>query len=397
MNFHDLFFNNDRDCLLNFDGFDNFLPGCNNLDLFNFNFPDFFWDEGSFDLGLNWDFFPNVEGNNFLCLYIFRDQNFLKEGFVNKDLYFPNLFFFITFDEMRTINVDLLGYFPDKFLLNFQFNFNQFFNGIGDNNRFISVLGEFDNLNFRFFDLDGNFSDNFNCVLIFDDDWNCFLYLNQFCFVDDVGNSNFNRFDDLSGLYLWNNLFHSFYHFYQLLYFSLDYSFNLFHFNISNDFINLYLSQNLFSFHKWDYLLNFDGDLFGDFDYSLDDDLFGGGNFDQFIRVDLDGNLFIDLNFNWFLDVDGDLSGGCVYCLLFLFEDGRFLGIERHTFFVVHGVVYFVLNDNGGFKVPCGWSEEFNDGINFKIVALFLKHGDQSSIKGKLYAMFLTDTHQFLQ
>ena len=83
--------------------------------------------------------------------------------------------------------------------------------------------------------------------------------------------------------------------------------------------------------------------------------------------------------------------------MLFLFEDGRFLGIERHTFFVVHGVVYFVLNDNGGFKVPCGWSEEFNDGINFKIVALFLKHGDQSSIKGKLYAMFLTDTHQFLQ
>ena len=67
LNFHDLFFNNDGDCFLNFNGFDNFLSGWNNLNLFDLNLPDFFGDEGGFDLGLNWNFFTDVEGNNFLC------------------------------------------------------------------------------------------------------------------------------------------------------------------------------------------------------------------------------------------------------------------------------------------------------------------------------------------
>ena len=396
LNFHDLFFNNDRDCSLNFNGFDNFLSGWNNLNLFNFNFPDFFGDEGCFDLGLNWDFFPDVEGNNFLCLYIFGDQNFLEERFVDEDLNFPDLFFLITFDEVWTIDVDLLGNFPDKFFLNFKFNFNQFFKGIGDNNRFISIFCKLDDLYFRFFDLDRNFCDNFNCVLIFDDDWNCFLNLNQLGFGDNVGNSNLDWFYNLPGLYLWDNLFYSFNYFNQFLYLCLYYPFNLFHLNISDDFIDLYLSQNLLSFHEWDYLLDFDGDLFGDLDYSLDNDLFGGGNFNQFIGVDLDRNLSVDLDFGRFLDVDGDLPGGRVYGLLFLFEDCGFLGVERHAFFVVHGVVDFVFDDDGGFKVTCGWSEEFNDGVDFKIVALFLKHCDQSSIKGELDSMFLTDAHQFL-
>ena len=106
--------------------------------------------------------------------------------------------------------------------------------------------------------------------------------------------------------------------------------------------------------------------------------------------------MSVDLDFGRFLDVDGDLPGGRVYGLLFLFEDCGFLGVERHAFFVVHGVVDFVFDDDGGFKVTCGWSEEFNDGVDFKIVALFLKHCDQSSIKGELDSMFLTDAHQFL-
>ena len=397
LNFHYLFFNNDRHCLFHFDGFDHFLPGCNNLNLFNFNLPDFLRDEGGFDFSLNWNFLSDEEGHNFLCFHIFGDQNFLDEGFIDKDLNLPDLFFLVTFDEVRAVDVDLLGHFPDEFLLNFKFNFNQFFKGVGDDNRFVSVLGELDNLNFRFFDLDGNLGDNFNCVLIFDDDGNCLLYFNQLSFGDDVRNSNFDGFDYLLGLYLRDNFFNSFNNFNQFLHFGLNYSLYLFDFNVSDDFVDLDFPCYFFSFHEWDYFLNFDGDLFGDFDYSLDDDLFGGGNLDQFIRVDLDGNLFVDLHFDRFLDVDWNLSGGSVYFLLFLFEYGWFLGVERYTFLVVHGVVNFVLDDDGGFDVPGGWPEEFYDSIDFKVIALLLKHGDQSSIKGKLNAVFLPDTHQLLQ
>ena len=185
-----------------------------------------------------------------MCFHIFGDQNFLDEGFIDKDLNFPYLFFLVTFDEVRAVDVDLLGHFPDEFLLNFKFDLNQFFKGVGDDNRFVSVLGEFYNLNFRFFDLDGNLGDNFNCVLIFDDDGNCLLYFNQLSFGDDVRNSNFDGFDYLLGLYLRDNFFNSFNNFNQFLHFGLNYSLYLFDFNVSDDFVDLDFPCYFFSFHE---------------------------------------------------------------------------------------------------------------------------------------------------
>ena len=70
----------------------------------------------------------------------------------------------------------------------------------------------------------------------------------------------------------------------------------------------------------------------------------------------------------------------------------RFCGADWDSFLEWDCIVYFVLEDDRGLDVS-GWrSEHLNKCVDLEIGCLLFDHGDESCIKGEIYAMFLFDT-----
>ena len=92
-----------------------------------------------------------------------------------------------------------------------------------------------------FFDFDGDLGDDLDWVLIFDDDWDCFLDLDDLGFSDDMRHFYLNFFHDLSGFCYWYYFFNIVDNFNDFLYFCFNNSFYFSGFDISNNFINFNL------------------------------------------------------------------------------------------------------------------------------------------------------------
>ena len=173
----------------------------------------------------------------------------MDDGFINKDLNFPDNFLLISLDEVWSIDVNLFRYLSGKFFLDLKFNLNQLLLDISNNNRLISVLCELNNLYLWLFNLYRYFWYNFYRVLIFDYNRYCFLDLYQFCLVNNMRNFDFYLFHYFSCFKLRYYFLNSFSDFHQLLYFCLNYSFDLFHFNVTNYFVYFNLLCYLFTLH----------------------------------------------------------------------------------------------------------------------------------------------------
>ena len=130
LNFDYFLFDDDGYWLINMNGFYYFLFSSHNLYLLNFDFFDLIRHTRNIYFVYDWHLLSNVEWNYLFDLDVFGDKNFLNDWFVNKYFDFSNGFFFVSFDEMWTLDEHLFGYLFDDFLLNFQFSVDWLFNSI---------------------------------------------------------------------------------------------------------------------------------------------------------------------------------------------------------------------------------------------------------------------------
>ena len=123
LNLHNLLLNNHRNWLLYFHRLHYFLFGCHNLHLLNFQFFDSVSNIRNLNFCKNRQLFLDIKWHNLLFLNVFGNKNFLNNWLINKYLNFFDLFLFISFDEMRSVNIYFLCYFSHQLFLNFQLYF----------------------------------------------------------------------------------------------------------------------------------------------------------------------------------------------------------------------------------------------------------------------------------
>ena len=98
---------------LDYNLLDDLLTSGNDFGFFNFEFLHFLLDVRDGHLNNNRNFFFDVEWYYFLNLDIASHHNFLNYWLINEDLHLSDKFFFVSFDEMGPIDVNLFGYFFD--------------------------------------------------------------------------------------------------------------------------------------------------------------------------------------------------------------------------------------------------------------------------------------------
>ena len=121
--------------------------------------------------------FSDVKRYNSFNFYVFAAKDFLDDRFINEHFDFSDNFFFVSFDEVRPLNENLLWRFLDDFLLYFHLDVNRLLNGIVRDNRFVSVLYDVDVLNLSGLDFNRAASMYLNWILFFDDIRNSLLDL----------------------------------------------------------------------------------------------------------------------------------------------------------------------------------------------------------------------------
>ena len=397
LDLHDFFLDNYRNWSIDLHRLHNFLPGSDNLHSLNLKFFDSFRNERYLHFCGNSDFFPDVEGYNFLYFDIFGDHNFLDDGLVNVHLNFYDLFLFVPLDKVGSVNINLLGDLLDQLFLNLQLHFHHFFNCVGDHDRLVPVLSQFNDLNFRFLDLNWDLADYLNGIFISNEDRHSFLNLHQLCLVDDLRDSHLDFLNDLSCLNLWYNLLFDLGDLNDLLDLCLNDPLDLSDLNVSYYLVYLNLFDYFLSVVHCHHLLNLHSDLLRHFHYSLHYYLSCGRHFDQLLSLHLKRHLFSHFILHWLFYVDRHFLYCSVYLLLFLSENSRLCSLHRNSLLKTHCVIDLVLNDDRSLDVP-GWRpEHLDDSIHLKIVALLLKHSNQSSIKGELYSMLASDAHELFK
>ena len=118
----------------------------------------------------------DVERYYFFNLDIPGHHYFLDDRLVNEDFDLSDQFLFVTFDEMRTVDVDLFGDLSHQFFFDFQLHINRFLDCVGDSDRFVPVFEHLYELQLRYFDLNRHFDAYFYLFLFFYDVRNLFLY-----------------------------------------------------------------------------------------------------------------------------------------------------------------------------------------------------------------------------
>jgi hypothetical protein len=131
---------------------------------------------GDSHLNNNRQLFFDVERYYFFNLDIPSHHYLLDDRLVNEDFDLSDQFLFVTFDEMRTVDVDLFGDLSHQFLFDFQLHINRFLDSVGDSDRFIPVFEHLNELQLRHFDLNRHFDAYFYLFLFFNDVRNLFLY-----------------------------------------------------------------------------------------------------------------------------------------------------------------------------------------------------------------------------
>jgi hypothetical protein len=131
LNFDNFLFDDDGYWLINMNGFYYFLFSRHNLYFLYFDFFYLLRHTRHIDFIYDGHLLSNVEWNYFFNLDVFSDKNFLNDWLVNKYFDLSDRFFFISLDEVWTLNEQLFRYLSYYFFLYFQFSIYWFFNSIG--------------------------------------------------------------------------------------------------------------------------------------------------------------------------------------------------------------------------------------------------------------------------
>ena len=178
LNFNYLFLDNDRDRSVDVHWLYCLLSSVDNLDLFDFNFLIFLGDKRIVNFDYDWNFFFDIERNHLLNHDFFLSKHFMNDGLVHKDFNFPQGFFFVSLDEVGSINIDFFRYFFNNLFFHFKFHIDWFFDCISCHYWFLSHLAQLNKLHLWYFNLHWNLNSHFHFFLVLDYVGYLFLYFN---------------------------------------------------------------------------------------------------------------------------------------------------------------------------------------------------------------------------
>ncbi len=305
--------------------------------------------------------------NNLFNLSDFLLNNNLGDNSFNNLWYFDNLLNHSRNDNNlfnNFLHLDNFGYF-DHFL-------NDFFNRHLDLLDSVNVLDDFNNLLFDVLDWLGNIDVvvddflDFDCFWLFYNNWisqiyflnNCILDLLDHWLLDNFLNGDNSLMNDWNlnyPLYLFRNLFDD-----------LDWDFNL-----SDDFLNTILNNNLF--HNLLYLSNFLNDSLNS--HNFFNNLWHFHN--SFNSLD-DWNWSLDNSINWFisnLNMVIDLLGSYNLNLWdYLFNNFFNLDNFRNLDNSVDNLFYNYWDLFDNFNYSFSWNNFFNDDLNLLNLCFDMVH-----------------------